>query len=82
MIDSPYFTQQQAAALVGRHVRARLHWSGIPGGAWGIITGATESPTGWGVVIDWNLPPPIKKLTDAVAFARADYERALEEIAW
>jgi hypothetical protein len=80
MMENSYFTEQQATALVGRYVRARLHWSGVPGGARGVIKSACESPTGWGVIIEWDLPSPIKKQTDVLTFARGDFERALEEI--
>jgi hypothetical protein len=79
-IDGANFTEQQATTLVGRYVRARLHWGGVPGGALGVVTGTRESPPGWGLVIEWDLPAPIKKQTNLLTFARGDFERALEDV--
>lgn len=81
MMTSAHFTEQQANDLVGHYVRARIHFSGIPGGALGVIAEAREGDPGWRLYIAWNVPPLVKKQTDTVAFARGDFERALERLA-
>jgi hypothetical protein len=80
MIDSGHYTEAEATALVGRFVRARRHWSGIPGGAQGLVIRATPGSEGWQILISWNLPKEMKRQTDGLPVGRADFERVLEEI--
>lgn len=80
MTTSALFTEQQAEALVGRFVRARRHWSGVPGGAYGLIVATSPGPNGWSVVISWNLPREIKRQADRLTVGPQEFERTLEEI--
>lgn len=80
MSEEALFTEAEAVAMVGRFVRARRSWSGIPGGARGLIVGALPVTEGWALAVSWNVPKEVKRQTDALAVSRRDFEVVLEEI--
>ena len=62
-----YFDYVQAAKLVGRRVRTKVAWSGVPAGTTGRIARADNSHTEGGrlaLVIRWDLPEQSKPLED------------------
>jgi hypothetical protein len=65
--QSRYFDYVQAAKLVGRRIRTKIAWSGIPAGTTGRIVRADNSYTESGrlaLVIRWDLPERSKPLED------------------
>ena len=62
-----YFDYVQAAKLVGRRIRTKIAWSGVPAGTTGRIVRADNSYTESGrlaLVIRWDLPALPKPLED------------------
>ena len=62
-----YFDYVQVAKLVGRRVRTKVAWSGVPVGTTGRIVCADNSYTESGrlaLVIRWDLPEQSKPLED------------------
>lgn len=62
-----YFDYVQAAKLVGRRIRTKIAWSGVPAGTTGRIVRADNSYTESGrlaLVIRWDLPERCKPLED------------------
>jgi hypothetical protein len=66
MIERKYFSQEEAQTKVGRRIRTRVAWSGVPEGTAGDViradpAGQTKQPFGkavevFDVAIQWNLP--------------------------
>jgi hypothetical protein len=66
MVERKYFTQEEAQAKVGRRIRTRVAWSGVPEGTTGAVIradpiGRIKPPMGeamevFDVAIQWDLP--------------------------
>ena len=86
------FTQEEAAAKVGKKIRTLAAWAGVPRGTTGTVVKADQmgrvKPLDkdpqkiWDVVIEWDLPvPPLrvhKPLQDW--FTKDEYETYIEEV--
>ena len=77
---STYFTELEARAMIGRRVRTRVAWSGIPVGTTGRIvdTAVIASGNGWRIAIGWDLKSSERQMIGW--FTRNDYELELEEV--
>ena len=65
--QSRYFDYVQAAKLLGRRIRTKVAWSGVPEGTTGRVVRADNSYTESGrlaLVIRWDLPERSKPLED------------------
>lgn len=76
------YTQAEAEALVGRHVRSLRAFADVPEGTQGTIRGAWRSGDGWSVDVRWHRAQDIlnerlrlKALTDD--FNRSEVEQHL-----
>jgi hypothetical protein len=87
------FTKQEAENLVGKHIRTRVQFSGVPEGAKGRVVKSDYIGLGrddneniegmYDVVIEWNLPnrqfrTQQRPLQDW--FNKDEFERYLEEL--
>ncbi len=62
-----YFDFTQTVVLVGKRIRTRIGWSGVPVGTTGTVVRADNTYTEGGrfaLVIRWDLPTRIKPLED------------------
>ncbi len=76
-----YFTQAEAEALVGRQVRTRKDWPGVPQGSAGTVTQAGPSTYGWTVGIRWHgVATPTLPTLGVDWFTRHEYELWIEEM--
>jgi len=77
--DESFFSHTEAKALLGRSIRTKIQFSGVPAGTSGTVTRADEGfyPEGYTVAIQWDLPERRKPLVDW--FTRDEYRRFLEE---
>lgn len=91
-----YFTKEEAEALVGKHIRSLVAWSGVPINTTGRVVGADENG-GWTVAIQWDLPIKPQNMGTVESadepflavsgekslvdwFSKSEYQRYLEEI--
>lgn len=81
MTDRTYFSETDARALVGRHVRARMAVSGAPAGTSGHVDGAKRTSAwggNWVVNVTWEVPGGPWRFTRKIS--ADDYERWVEEV--
>jgi hypothetical protein len=77
------FTQAEVEAKVGKKIRTKVEFSGVPKGSTGIIVRADNMGREWDVVIEWNLAPRqfgMKKKGLEDWFTKYEYEKYLEEL--
>lgn len=91
-----YFTKEEAEALVGKHIRTLVAWSGVPINTTGRVVSADENG-GWTVAIQWDLPinphsigsmestdEPLLAISGGKPlvdwFSKSEYQKYLEEI--
>ena len=80
MPDQPYFTREEAQALVGQRVRCRVRRAGGPKGTPGRVIDLREGPYGWFVAIQWEVVhrrsgQPLRDWVD-----RYEYQKGVEEL--
>ncbi len=64
MNNHEYFTQDQAAAQVGKRVRAVADASGVPAGTMGrVIRADSAGRNRWVVAVEWSVPAGLRPLT-------------------
>lgn len=73
------FTEAEARALVGRKVRTRVDFSGVPAGTTARVNGAAPGRAGWTVALTWDMEDRPRPLTDW--FSKGEYEKFIEELA-
>jgi len=73
-----YFTEAEALALVGRRVRTRVAFSGVPAGTAARVTVADPGRAGWTVGLTWDLEAHGRPLTDW--FSKGEYQKFIEEL--
>jgi hypothetical protein len=66
MVEREYFSREEAEAKVGRRIRTRVAWSGVPEGTTGAVVKADPAGTSkplfeaavetFDVAIQWDLP--------------------------
>ncbi|MCA1852854.1 MAG: hypothetical protein LC647_10790 [Beggiatoa sp.] len=78
--DERHFSQVDAQALLGRCIRTKVEFSGVPAGTAGTVTRTDKgsSPEGYTVAIQWNLPDRPRPLVDW--FTRDEYQSFLEDL--
>lgn len=86
------FKKEEAQAKVGKKIRTRIEFSGVPLGATGTVVRAdamgpsriqNKTEEVWDVVIEWDVPDrPFEAHQRPLQdwFSRDEYERYLEEI--
>ena len=74
--NDKYFTPAEAWSKVGRRVRTRVAFSGVPQGTTGVVLVPDDHPVS--LPIRWDLPGRARPLVDW--FSRQEYERFLEEV--
>jgi hypothetical protein len=77
------FTEAEARAKVGKRIRTRVEFSGVPKGTTGRVVVADAMREGFDVAIEWELPSrPFgtqrRRLRDW--FDKFEFEKHLEEI--
>lgn len=73
-----YFTEAEARALVGRRVRTKVNFSGVPAGTAARVTVADPGRVGWTVGLTWEMEAHGRPLTDW--FSKAEFEKFIEEL--
>lgn len=68
-----YFTEEEAQALVGKTIKTRVEWSGVPAGSLGTITRYDPMGDGYDIAITWDIPQPGPSVTPL---------QVGEELAW
>jgi hypothetical protein len=72
------FTRVEARAKIGRRVRTRIAFGGVPQGAIGTITGADRVVDGYAVEVAWGGAGRSTPWVDWVT--KAEYEARLVEL--
>lgn len=80
---STYFTEDEAKEKVGKEIKTRYAFAGVPEGSAGKVTGIFEIPFSsvnrFGVYVTWRIPnAPSIPMIDG--FSKDEYEQFLEEI--
>lgn len=70
------WTSSEAAALIGRRVRTRMAFSGVPAGTTATVVRVEPSSQGYTVALEWDLPGRATPLVDW--FRRSEWERFIE----
>lgn len=73
------FTEAEAQALIGKHVRSERKWGYIRKGTMGTVTRAEPEPSGraWMVSVAWEVPGFTDGLSDWVT--ASEYRRWVRE---
>lgn len=76
-----YFTKEEAEAKVGYKVQTLVHFSGVPAGSTGTVTGVRDYTDGdYAIIVTYDLPSFIGTLPAIHYFGKQEYEKFLQVI--
>lgn len=78
-MEKCHFTEEEAKAKGGVHVRALMPFSEVPQGTFGVVIDAMPAGDGYDVCVQWNLPEEPEMIYQDW-FSKDEYEQFLEEI--